>query len=316
MPQNWDRRTVLQAAAAAALGSGLGGAAARAQVVPWSGGMERPKLQVPPNAADCHHHIYDHRFPVAANAVLRPPDALVSEYKLLQQRLGTTCNVVVQPSTYGVDNRCMLDAVAQFGPTARGVAVVNTAVTDAELQKLHEQGVRGIRFNLVQVGATTLDMLEPLSGRVHDLGWHVQLHMLADQIAAIDELLHRLLAPIVFDHMARIPGDAGIQHPAFRVVSGLIENGRAWVKLSGAYMDSRVGPPSYADRGAIAKAFVAVAPERLVWGTDWPHPTERVKPDDAHLLDLLADWAPEATIRNRILVDNPAQLYGFKASAS
>ncbi|MBV9756204.1 MAG: amidohydrolase family protein [Alphaproteobacteria bacterium] len=313
MPHNWDRRTVLKAAAAA-LGSGLGAAAARAQVVPWSGGMERPKLQAPANAADCHHHIYDHRFPVAPTAVLRPPDALVPEYKLLQQRLGTTRNVVVQPSTYGIDNRCMLDALAQFGPTARGVAVVNTGVTDAELQKMHEQGVRGIRFNLVQAGATSLEMLEPLAGRVHDLGWHVQLHMLADQIAGIEDLLHRVLAPIVFDHMARIPGDAGVKHPAFRVVSGLIEDGRAWVKLSGAYMDSRVGPPSYADRGAIAKGFISVAAERCLWGTDWPHPTEKVKPDDAHLLDLLADWAPEETIRDRILVDNPALLYGFKAS--
>lgn len=316
MPQNWDRRTVLKATAAVAIGSGLRGTAAEAQVVPWSGGMERPKLQVPANAADCHHHIYDHRFPPAANAVLRPPDALVPEYRLLQQRLGTTRNVVVQPSTYGIDNRCMLDALAQFGPSARGVAVVNTTVTDPALQKMHEQGVRGIRFNLVQAGATTLEMMEPLSGRVHDLGWHVQLHMLADQIAEIEDFLHRLLAPIVFDHMARIPGDAGVKHRAFRVVSGLLENGRGWVKLSGAYMDSRVGPPSYADRGAIAKGFISVAPERLLWGTDWPHPTEKVKPDDAHLLDLLADWAPEATIRNRILVDNPALLYGFPKPSS
>jgi D-galactarolactone isomerase len=272
------------------------------------------RTPAPPDAADCHHHIYDHRFPVAPTAKLRPPDALVPEYRLLQQRIGTTRNVVVQPSTYGTDNRCMLDALKQFGPTARGVAVVNTSVTDDELKRLHDQGVRGIRFNLVQAGATSLDMMLPLSGRVHDLGWHVQIHMLADQIATIEDLLRKLLSPIVFDHMARIPGEIGVNHPAFRIVSGLLEEGRAWVKLSGAYMDTKIGPPTYADRGAIAKAFVSVAPERLIWGTDWPHPTEQVKPDDAHLFDLLADWVPDQSTRTRILVDNPEILYGFPKS--
>jgi D-galactarolactone isomerase len=311
----WDRRAVLKAmsgaAAVAAVQSELRPYPASAQPVPWSGGSERPHTPAPPNAADCHQHIYDHRFPVDPNAKLRPADALVPEYRLLQQRIGTTRNIVVQPSTYGVDNRCMLDALAQFGPTARGVAVVNTSVTDDELKRLNEQGVRGIRFNLVQAGATTVEMLEPLSGRVHDLGWHVQIHMLPDQIAAIEDLLHKLLSPIVFDHMARIPGEIGVKHPAFRVVVGLLQQGRAWVKLSGAYMDSKVGPPTYADRGAIAKGFVSAAPERLIWGTDWPHPTTEVKPDDAHLFDLLADWVPEESIRTRILVDNPEILYGF-----
>lgn len=310
---SWNRRAVLEAASGAAAAAALASVAGRAaaQPVPWSGGTERPRTPAPANAADCHHHIYDHRYPVDPNAKLRPPDASVAEYRQLQQRIGTSRNVVVQPSTYGVDNRCMLDALARFGASARGVAVVNTKVSDKELHELHRQGVRGIRFNLVQAGATTPDMMEPLAARVHELGWHVQLHMLADQIAAIDDLLNRLPAPLVFDHMARIPGEAGVKHPAFRVVAGLLEQGRAWVKLSGAYMDSKVGPPTYADRGAIAKGFAGLAPERLVWGTDWPHPTEKAKPDDALLLDLLADWVPEAPERTRILVDNAEALYGF-----
>jgi predicted TIM-barrel fold metal-dependent hydrolase len=313
------RRPALRAMAAmAAAGAGLGpGGVARAEEqVPYSSGMERPELKAPANACDCHMHIYDSRFPVAANATLRPPDAHVDDYRRLQRRLGTTRNVVVTPSTYGTDNRCTLDALGQLGAGARGVAVVDTSVEDDELKRLADQGVRGIRFNLVQAGATTVDMLEPLARRVEPLAWHVQIHMLGDQIAQIGDLLARLPAPVVFDHLGRIPQPAGEQHPAYRVIRGLLDQGRAWVKLSGAYMDSKVGPP-YADATALAKAYVAAAPERLVWGSDWPHPTVPVdkKPDDALLFDLLAEWAPDAATRERILVRNPEVLYGFPKSA-
>jgi predicted TIM-barrel fold metal-dependent hydrolase len=257
-------------------------------------------------------HIYDSRFPFAANAVLRPADAHVDDYKLLQKRLRTTRNVVVQPSSYGTDNRCTLDAVEQIGPTARAVAVVDTSVSDAELKRLAKAGVRGIRFNLVQAGATTVEMLEPLSKRVNELGWHVQIHMLGDQIVQIQDVLQRLPSPIVFDHMGRIPASASISHPAFATISKLIDKGRTWVKLSSAYQDSKVGPPSYADVMGLAQAYVKAAPERMLWGSDWPHPTvKETKPDDAVLLDLLADWAPDERTRRRILVENPEALYGF-----
>ena len=284
------------------------------QVVPWSSGTEPPKLKAPPNACDCHMHIYDSRFPVAPNAKLRPPDATVDAYRLFQTRIGTTRNVVVTPSTYGTDKSVTLDAMAKLGGTARGVAVVDTSVTDAELKRLNDQGIRGIRFNLVQSGATTIDMLEPLSKRVNDLGWHVQIHMLGDHIVENADLLRRLPSPIVFDHLARIPQPAGVDHPAFASVLKLLDNGRTWEKLSGAYQDTRTGPPAYADVSKVAQAYVKAAPERLVWASDWPHPTEKAdaKPDDAILFDLLADWAPDEAIRNRILVDNPAALYGFK----
>jgi len=315
----WHRRRVLQAlsgsAAILAARSGLAPAEAEAQEVPFSAGSERPHTPMPPDAADCHHHIYDHRFPVDPHAQLRPPDALVADYRLLQQRLGTTRNVVVQPSTYGTDNRCMLDALAQFGPNARGVAVVNTSVADDDLKRLNEQGVRGIRFNLVQAGATTVEMLEPLSRRVNELGWLVKIHMLADQIVGIADLLNRLPSPILFDHLARIPAPAGVAHPAFRVVGGLIDKGRTWVDLSGAYIDSTMGPPTYADGGALMQAFVKLAPERMLWGTDWPHPTAKVKPDDALLYDLFAEWVPDAGTRTRILVGNPETLFGLAKPA-
>jgi len=207
--------------------------------------------------------------------------------------------------------------MVQIGTAARGVAVVDTNVTDAELKRLHDLGIRGIRFNLVQAGATTVEMLEPLSKRVNDLGWHVQIHQLGDGIVKIEDILQRLPSPIVFDHMGRIPKEVGVDHPAYKVIAKLIDKGRTWVKISGAYMDTKVGPPTYADSTKLAQAYVKAAPQRMVWGSDWPHPTEKndAKPNDAVLVDLLAEWAPEEKTRHRILVENPAMLYGFaKAS--
>jgi D-galactarolactone isomerase len=312
------RRSVLKGAGCAALAAaaGIGTNAARAQqAVPYSAGTEAPKLKAPAGAVDCHMHIYDSRFPVAPTATLRPPDAHVDDYRLLQQRIGTERNVVVTPSTYGTDNRCTLEAMKTIGSSARGVAVVDTSVSDAALKEMAAAGIRGIRFNLVQAGATSVEMLEPLSKRVHELGWHIQLHMLGDKIVEIADVLERLPAPIVFDHLGRIPQPAGIDHPAFRVISNLVEKGRAWVKLSGAYIDSKSGPPAYADTTKVAQAYVKLAPERLVWGSDWPHPTEKTKPDDAVLFDLLSEWAPSEAARQRILRDNPATLYDFPKSA-
>jgi predicted TIM-barrel fold metal-dependent hydrolase len=316
MSENIPRRTLLKALGATAMAAGsfdasLGQAQ---QPAPFSSGIEPPILKAPPNACDCHMHIYDSRFPVAPTAKLRPADATVEDYRLLRKRIGTTRNVVVTPSTYGVDNSCTLDAIEKLGATARGVAVVDTSVTDAELRRLDSLGTRGIRFNLVQSGATTIDMLEPLSKRVNDLGWHVQIHILGDHIVEVADLLQRLPSPIVFDHMARIPEPAGVDHPAFAFVLKLVDRGRTWVKLSSAYQDSKGGPPAYGDVGKVAKAYVSAAPERLVWASDWPHPTEKAdaKPDDAVLFDLLADWAPDEAVRYRILVDNPAALYRFE----
>jgi len=324
-----DRRAFLRGAGLAALAAAAGGEIGLTRAdeavpyripvadedAPYSSGSEQPSLKAPPNACDCHMHIYDSRFPVAPTATLRPPNATPSDYRLLQKRIRTTRNVIVQPSTYGTDNSCTLDALAQIGSTARAVAVVDTTVTDAELQRLAGLGVRGIRFNLVQAGATTVDMIAPLSARVNELGWHVQIHMLGDQIVQIEGLLKKLPSPIVFDHMGRIPLPDGVNHPAFRVISRLLEQGRTWVKLSGAYMASKVGPPSYADVTPLAQAYIDAAPERMVWATDWPHPTEKtVKPDDAILFDLLSEWAPNEPTRHRILVENPELLYGFPAS--
>jgi predicted TIM-barrel fold metal-dependent hydrolase len=312
--QDWDRRAVLAMMSAATAGAAL--SPAQAQQVPWSVGTAPAKTKAPPNATDCHHHIYSSRFKVDPNSALRPGDASVADYRLLQKRIGTSRNVIVQPSTYGIFNDGLVEALGECGPTARGVAVVNDRVSDAELKRLDAAGVRGVRFNIATAGgATSMDMLEPVAKRIAAMGWHVQFNTSAETTLAAKDVLNRLPCQIVFDHLAHIPQPAGIAHPAFAVVVDLLQKGKAWVKLSGAYADTKVGPPTYADSTLVAQAYVKEAPERLVWGSDWPHPSEQrpglTLPDDALLFDLLAQWAPDEKVRNRILVDNAAKLYGF-----
>ena len=283
--------------------------------VPHSSGTEGPKFKAPPKACDCHIHIYDDRFPITGPTKRMMTNARVEQYRLLQKRNGTSRTVVVQPGPYVTDNRVTVDAVEQMGlANARGVGVVKPDVTDADLKKMAEGGIRGIRFTLFDptTAVTNFDMIEPLAKRVNDLGWHVQLHFRGDQIVEREDMLKRIVSPIVFDHMGRIPQPDGINYPAFKIICRLIDKGRTWVKLSGAYHDSKVGPPAYSDVTKLAREYLKAAPERMVWGSDWPHPTEREhKPDDAVLFNLLLDWAPEEALRKRILVDNPAVLYGF-----
>lgn len=310
----WNRRQFLVAAPfiVAGISARAGGEAKDAKAVPWSSGSERPRMKAPPDSTDCHHHIFDSRYPADPKATVRPPDATIADYRLLQERLGIARNVIVQPSTYGIDNSGLMDCLKQFGHrTTRGIAVVNNNVTDAELKQLDAAGVRGVRFNLNQAGGyNTWEMMEPLSKRLAAMNWHIQVFAPADQLVAHKDLFHHLPCPIAFDHLGNA---AAVQAPVFGMVSELLQSGKAWVKLSGVYIVSKSGPPAYADASAVAQAFVKQAPERLVWGSDWPHPTARgnQKPDDALLFDLFAEWAPSEALRKRILVDNPAQLYGF-----
>jgi len=283
-------------------------------IVPNSSGTAKPRLKPPPNACDCHMHIYDGtRFPPARPGARMTANAGVPQYRLLQERIGTSRVVVVQPAANHTDNAVTLDALAQFGPQARGIAVVHPTVTDADLKSMASKGIRGIRFTQFdpRTAATTLDMIEPLARRVAPLGLHVQIHWRADQISGNADLLMRLPGTLVFDHLGRLPQAAGIADPAFRVLRRLIDKGNTWIKLSGAYMVS--APPDYPEAAPIAQAYIKAAPERVVWGSDWPHPTEAdgYKPDDAVLFDLLSVWAPDEAMRHRILVDNPAVLYDF-----
>jgi len=233
---------------------------------------------------------------------------------LLQQRIGTTRAIVVQAAVYGTDNRGLVAALGELGDRARGVAVVHPTVTDAELDLLHASGVRGVRFSQHDpaTAVTSAEMIEPIARRIAERGWHTQLHLRGDQIAAMAELIERLPGTIVVDHMGRLPQPEGVAHGAFAVVRRLLDSGRGWVKLSGAYLDTKVGPPRYADIKPVGRALAEHAPERCVWGSDWPHPTEpNVKPDDAALFDLLQEWSVDENMRHRVLVANPAVLYGY-----
>jgi len=284
--------------------------------VPNSAGVNPPALHIPSKACDCHLHIYDARFPQSADAAALPGLATVDEYRLLQKRLGTERAVIVTPRNYGVDNGVTLDAIAQLGlDHARGVAVLRTDVSDATLKALHAGGIRGVRFSLYtpKNAAASFEMVEPLAARIISLGWHLQLHWTADQIVEHEAMLKRLPTQIVFDHMTRLPQPLGLAHPAVKIVEHLLAQGRTWIKLSGAYLDSQVGEAGeFSDIDAVARHWIATAPNRLVWGSDWPHPTETVKPNDANMLDLLARWSTERSVIEKILVANPSELYGFQ----
>ena len=284
--------------------------------VPNSSGTSPPRFTAPPGACDAHLHIYDPRFPMAFPHSRATADAAAADYRRLQARIGTRRAVVVQPAAYGTDNRVTVAAIAELGAGgARGIAVLHPEVGDAELAALDAAGVRGLRFTQHDpaTAVTTPAMIEPLAHRIHELGWHTQLHMRGEQLLDRAALVERLPGTIVIDHMGRVPQPEGVAHAAFKLVCRLLESGRAWVKLSGAYLDTKTGAPGYADVANVAREYLRIAPDRLVWGSDWPHPTERgTKPDDALLLDLLCDWCDaDDGMLHRVLVRNPAVLYGF-----
>ena len=240
--------------------------------------------KTPAHACDAHMHVYDRRFAHAESAGSIVENATADHYRdAVQARLGTRRTVVVTPRAYGVDNRVTLDAIERLGADrTRGIAVLRPSVSDAELALLHKGGIRGIRFTLYTPAHAVVgfDMVETLSRRVSELGWHVQLHWTADQIVEHEDLLQRLPSTIVFDHLGRLPMPGGIDHPAYPIMLRLLDAGRAWIKLSGPYLDSQVGEEGgYRDLDRVAHAWLDAAPERLVWGSDWPHVTERDKPD-------------------------------------
>lgn len=308
-----DRRGFLMTTLAAlALPQGAA-AAGQEGAAPFSAGTQPPRTALPDLACDCHMHIYDSRFPIAPTAKLTPPDASVADYRKLQARLGLSRTIVVTPSTYGTDNRVTTEAIRELGPTARGVAVVSPDITDDELKAVDAAGIRGLRFNLTTGAFLTPEMIEPMARRIADLGWHIQVNMTPEQMLAQAGMLAALPVPLVIDHMGRIPQPEGVNHPLFALIRRLLDGGRTWVKLSGPYISSADGSADFADVARLGRALVEAAPERLVWGSDWPHPTRDAdaKPDDAAMLDVIAGWAPDPAVRQRIFVTNPAELYRF-----
>lgn len=299
-----------------------------AHPVPHSAGTARPQWRLPALACDSHMHIFDGRFPKSTHWPRTPPDAPVAAYRQLQARLGTTRTVVVTPSTYGTDNRCTLDAIAQLntvGDIARGVAVVGTEVSDAELAALAQQKVCGLRVNFVSPqswGVTTAAMLQTLAAKAANWGWHIQVFMHPEQIVEHENILATLPTPLVIDHMGRVdPVQVQADSHSSEGLAAmlrLLNTDRVWVKLSGAYMRSGCQAPNAqgvacADTLALGRTLVRAAPHRMLWGSDWPHTTETPGCiDDASQLNWL--WqccAGDAATLNAVLVDNPERLYGF-----
>jgi D-galactarolactone isomerase len=257
-------------------------------------------------------HIYEDRFPLAPTATFKPPNALPSAYRDVQRNLGITRAIVVQPTGYGFDNRCTLEGMAALGPGARGVAVVPPDVGDAELQRLTDAGIRGVRFHMQPGGVLPWDVLEGLAAKAQAFGWHVQLQLDGRELPQHEARLAKLPCPLVVDHVGKFgqPG-ATPEHAGFKVLLRLLDAGNCWVKLSAPYETSKVGPPRYDDVRALARALAKSNPERCLWASNWPHPNQKVVPATAAMLDLLLDWVDDAATRSRILVDNPAELYGF-----
>lgn len=273
--------------------------------------MSTPKLKAPALACDTHMHIYDDRYAPAPTAAFKPPHAPVAAYREVQRQLGLARTVVVQPSGYGFDNSCTLDAVAALGSSTRCVVVVKPTAKDAELARLTGAGARGLRYYMFPGGVLGWDTLEAMAARVAAYGWHVQLQLDGRDLAQHEALLSRLPCDLVIDHNGKFMEPVATGHPGFKTLLRLLERGRCWVKLSAPYETSRLGPPHYADVGALAKALVKANPERCLWASNWPHPNQNPQPSSALMLDLLLEWAEDEATRRRILVDNPARLYGF-----
>jgi D-galactarolactone isomerase len=270
------------------------------------------KIAVPPGATDTHMHFYDPSVPGAPGTFL-PGHFGVEDYRRVQKRLGLERVVVVQPNAYADDNRVTLDSMRQLGHAARGVAVVRPGVEDSELERLTKAGIRGLRIMTLHGGTLGFDVMDELMGRVHPFGWHANIQLDGRELPQYEAQIRRLPGKFVIDHTGKFLEPVPVDSAPFRSLLNLVDTGRCWVKLSAPYETSKAGPPRYEDVGRLASALVRHAPERMLWASNWPHPSARkpAPPDDLELLDLLAEWAPDPAVQRKILADNPAELYGF-----
>ena len=288
-----------------------------------------PGFAVPDGACDCHTHVFGpaERYPMRTDRVYTPADALFEDSVAMLSVLGLDRVVLVQASVYGADNRCMLDGLKAFGQRARGVAVITADIADAELHALHAAGVRGVRLNIAtghdrSVGKIAAEM-RALANRISPLGWHLQLFVRPHILRELQPIVDEMDIDVVIDHMGLVTAKSYQNNPGFHALLSMLERGRIWVKASGAY---RVGPAEgpWDEVAPMARALIESRPDRIVWGSDWPHTpphgpdavnNETVMPfrplDTGKLLDLLADWVPDKEILNLILVSNPVRLYGF-----
>jgi D-galactarolactone isomerase len=269
------------------------------------------KLKTPKGACDTHMHFYDLKVPGAPGTFL-PGDFTVEDYRALQKKLGLERVIVVQPNAYRDDNTVTLNSMKALGKNAKGVAVVATGVADRELERLTKAGICAVRIMTLHGGMLGFDVMDAVVARVHPFGWHANIQLDGRELPKYEAQIKRLPGKFVIDHTGKFVEPVAVDSAPFRSLLNLVETGRCWVKLSAPYETSKTGAPKYEDVGRLAKALVKKAPERMLWASNWPHPGNRQNlPRDEDLLDLLLDWAPDERVRENILADNPAELYGF-----
>jgi len=272
----------------------------------------KPRFKLPPGSCDAHCHVFGpgDKFPYAPNRRYTPPDAPKEMLRALHDHLGVERAVIVQASCHGTDNAAMLDCIASDPKRYRGVAIVDDSFTDKHYEALDRGGVRGVRFNFVKHlgGAPDMAVFNRVIDRIKGRGWHVVLHVDAPDIIPLSDMIRNLPLPFVIDHMGRVPSAAGVVQLPLRALIELSRRDNCWIKVCGS---ERISMPPYAAAVPIAHALVEAAPDRVLWGTDFPHPNATHEADEADLVDLVPQFAPEALAQSRLLVDNPARLYGF-----
>jgi predicted TIM-barrel fold metal-dependent hydrolase len=303
----------------------LSAAALAGLAVPRAAFAASPLADMPAGAIDVHNHIVgpQSQYPMTATRTYTPPEASVAQLRALRTQMGVPRNVIVQPSFYGFDNSQLVDSLTELGTSARGVAVVPQDVSDAELKRLASKGVTGVRLNLATAGVrdpkVAIDAINGFAPRFVSMGWHIQINTGLAVVAAIAPTVADLKVPVVFDHMANLEAEKGVNQPGFGAFVELVKSPNVYVKLSAPYNLSK--RPDWADVTPFAKALIAAAPNRMMWGTNWPHPGNargaitQITPyqvvDNPALLRAFAAWCPDAAMRKMILVDTPARLYRF-----
>jgi D-galactarolactone isomerase len=273
----------------------------------------QPRLAAPPGACDTHMHFYDLAVPALPGGPPLPGTFSVPMYRELQQRLGLARVIIVQPNAYQDDNRVTLDAIKAIGANAKAVGVIKPGESDAEIERLTQGGIVAQRIMHLPGGATGFAQMDEIMARVHPFGWHANIQLDGRALPQFEAQIKRLPGKFVIDHNGKYLEPVAPDHESFKALLRLLDTGRCWVKLSAPYETSKTGGPRYEDVGRLAKALVAHAPDRMLWASNWPHPSasKAAMPDDADLLDLLLEWAPDEATRRKILVDNPQALYGF-----
>lgn len=273
-----------------------------------------PAFDLPEGACDCHSHVFGPlaQYPMVPDRLYTPPEAPLSAYEYLLSTLGFQRGVIVQPSVYGTDNRATLEAVATAPDRYRAVVVVDGSVTADEIAKFHEQGARGVRANLLFSGEKAVSDVRRITEVIAEFGWHLQVLLDVSSFPDVYKFFSSLPVETVFDHMGHFDVSKGVEEPGFQEMLRLMEEGKGWAKLSGAYRITNKAAAPYGDVNPIAQAILAANSDHAVYGTDWPHPHfPRAMPNDGPLLDQLPEWAADPDLRKKVLADNPADLYDF-----